>query len=254
MVRVNMSENKAMQMNSLKTHIIKFRKLLKIFVISTVALFQMSAISIVQAIETVFWVDSNLGVALGGYDPISYFIRGRGVEGSDVYEYFWAGAVWRFENEGNLKAFRDSPLIYSPQFGGFDATKMSVSVQVSPDPRYSDVFENRLYLFHSQKNLDIWKQSRSKFVKSARSHWLDLNVYSINKNFVVDQIAKAKEPIDILANAKMSKDKNQTDADDASETAAKAAPINLSVGNSPSGGLDSRQRLSAAGKQFKDAR
>lgn len=237
-------------MKLLSEYILKLYKALKLFIVSIMVVAQLLFISPAKAVETVFWVDGNLGVALGGYDPISYFFRGRGVPGNEIYEYFWAGAVWRFENEGNLTAFRDSPLIYAPQFGGFDATKMSVNLQVSPDPRFSDVFESRLYMFHSQKNLDEWMESRTKYVNASRNNWLALNIYSINKNFVVDQIEVAKN-----SGIKLPNSSDAENTEDQKTTAEDETPdVNLGAGNLPSGGLDSRERMSAAGKQFKDAR
>lgn len=142
----------------------------------------------VHAVETVYWVDNQSGVAMSGYDPISFFLRGEGDFGDYHYEYYWSGAVWRFQSEGNLAAFREYPLIYAPQFGGYDALKMSSNVNVTPDPYYSDVYDNRLYLFHDQKNLDIWLRNRDKYIRAARKSWQALHVYEVFKNFDTPEI------------------------------------------------------------------
>lgn len=146
--------------------------------------------NVVMAVETVFWIDNQTGIAMGGYDPISFFLRGRGGHGSKNYEYFWQGAIWRFENEGNLTAFRDSPLTYAPQFGGFDALKLSQNIKVTPDPQFGDVYENRLYLFHSQENFDEWLPKKAKVVKAAQNNWIKLYSFDLNKNFAVNPIVK----------------------------------------------------------------
>lgn len=229
--------------------LLKNLKQLKTTLFSLALFCNMGFISAVNAVETVFWVDNRMGVAISGYDPISFFLRGQGAVGSRNYEYFWAGAVWRFENEGNLNAFRDSPLTYAPQFGGYDAVKMALDLQVSPDPKYSEMFENRLYLFHSQVNLDEWHDSKSKYIKAGRTNWLELYAFSIFKNFAVQLI----EPIVYV-------DENQQILDAAAkyvaerelEASGKLTSTDPIVGNSPSGGLDSSQRLNAAAKQFKD--
>lgn len=144
--------------------------------------------TMVHAVETVYWVDNQSGVAMAGYDPISYFLRGEGGYGDYHYEYYWSGAVWRFQNEGNLSAFREYPLIYAPQYGGYDALKMSSSVSVTPDPYYHSVYENRLYLFHNRKNLEIWSRNREKYIRAAQKNWQALHVYDLGKNFEVPEV------------------------------------------------------------------
>ncbi|PCI85657.1 MAG: hypothetical protein COB24_12370 [Hyphomicrobiales bacterium] len=139
----------------------------------------------VHAVETVYWVDNQSGTAMAGFDPISYFLRGQGDSGDYRYEYYWSGAVWRFQNEGNLVAFREYPLIYAPQFGGYDALKMTSSVSVTPDPRYGEVYGNRLYLFHNKKNLDIWSTNRKKYIRAAQASWQSMHHYGFFKNFDV---------------------------------------------------------------------
>ena len=98
--------------------------------------------------------------------------------------------MWRFQNEGNLEAFREYPLIYAPQYGGFDALKMSANVSVTPDPYFSDVYENRLYLFHSKKNLDKWLVNKKKYVRAAQKNWTAMHVYEVFKNFDAPEVVE----------------------------------------------------------------
>lgn len=180
-------------------------KFLKNSVINGVFIAVFGSFSMVHAVETVYWVDNQSGVAMAGYDPISYFLRGEGGYGDYHYEYFWSGAVWRFQNEGNLRAFREYPLIYAPQYGGFDALKMSSSVSVTPDPYYNDVYDNRLYLFHDKKNLDIWLRNREKYIRAAQKNWQLLHDYEMGKNFEAPEI----EPDDsvMMENAETEEEK-----------------------------------------------
>lgn len=175
-------------MNDALSKLNRFFKILKNTVIHSLFLAGFCAASSAHAVETVYWVDNQSGVAMAGYDPISYFLRGEGGFGDYHYEYYWSGAVWRFQNEGNLEAFRDYPLIYAPQFGGYDAYKMSSSVKVTPDPYYSDVFNNRLYLFHNQKNLDEWQKKRKTHIRAAQKNWQAMHVYQVFKNFDAPEI------------------------------------------------------------------
>lgn len=89
------------------------------------------------------------GVAIDGYDPVSYFTDAQPRVGSPLFEYVWRDAVWRFANEGNLAAFKAHPDIYAPRFGGFDPNSVARGVLVKGD---GTVFamgpdDQRLYLF-----------------------------------------------------------------------------------------------------------
>src|SRR5262249_25442607 len=53
--------------------------------------------------------DRNTGLAISGFDPVAYFVDGAPLQGKDAFEYAFAGAVWRFRNEGNRGAFIADP-------------------------------------------------------------------------------------------------------------------------------------------------
>jgi hypothetical protein len=62
-------------------------------------------------------VDRHTGLALYGYDPVAYFTDAEPLVGRPEFELSYAGAVWRFRNEGNRAAFNDRPDVYMPGFG-----------------------------------------------------------------------------------------------------------------------------------------
>src|SRR4051812_10740490 len=65
-------------------------------------------------------VDRHTGLALYGVDSVAYFTDGKPVAGREEFEYRFAGAIWRFDNEGNRAAFAADPDVYMPQYGGYD--------------------------------------------------------------------------------------------------------------------------------------
>src|SRR5689334_4948039 len=74
-----------------------------------------------QAATTVhIVVDWHTGLALGGFDPVDYFVDGDAMRGKGGFEHTFAGVVWRFRNEGNRAAFAADPEVYMPRFGGYD--------------------------------------------------------------------------------------------------------------------------------------
>jgi hypothetical protein len=93
--------------------------------------------------------DRNTGLAISGFDPVTYFIDGAPLKGSDELEYAFAGAVWRFRNEGNRGAFIADPEVYMPRYGGYDPLGIARGVAVPGDPRVWLLAGERLYLFYT---------------------------------------------------------------------------------------------------------
>ena len=65
------------------------------------------------------------GIAVHGADVVAYFRRGRAVDGRAEFTVKWQGAMWRFENAGNMEAFEMDPRRYAPQYGGYCAYAMA---------------------------------------------------------------------------------------------------------------------------------
>src|ERR687897_3752699 len=61
------------------------------------------------------------GVALDGFDPVSYFLGNGPKPGLPEHELVWGGVAWRFASAANREAFRRDPDAYAPRFGGYDA-------------------------------------------------------------------------------------------------------------------------------------
>lgn len=78
--------------------------------------------------------DRYTGLAIGGFDPVSYFTDARPMAGQPGFEVSEAGAVWRFRNEGNRAFFLAHPEIYGPQFGGYDPTDLARGVPLAGNP------------------------------------------------------------------------------------------------------------------------
>ena len=70
-------------------------------------------------------VDQHTGLALYGIDPVAYFTERKPVPGRAEFEYSYAGAVWRFANDGNRAAFAADPDIYMQRYGGYDPVGVS---------------------------------------------------------------------------------------------------------------------------------
>jgi hypothetical protein len=123
-----------------------------------------------DAVERIV-VDLHTGLAIGGFDPVAYFVEAGPVLGKGNFEYALAGAVWRFRNEGNLAAFVDNPEVYMPRFGGYDPVAVARGVGVPGNPRLWLVVENRLYLFYTPEARAAFAENARTIVEAAARNW-----------------------------------------------------------------------------------
>ena len=84
--------------------------------------------------------DRHTGLALYGVDPVGYFTERKPIVGRAEFEYRFAGAIWRFDNEGNRAAFAD-PDVYMPRFGGYDPVGVARGVSTPGNPQLWAVVE-----------------------------------------------------------------------------------------------------------------
>lgn len=120
------------------------------------------------------WYDAATGFAIGGFDPVAYFTEAAPHRGAAKHEYTWRGAVFRFANLGNMAAFARDPLVYAPQFGGYDAYALSQGVAAEGEPTIWTVDDDRLYLFESADNRDRWVRDRQRLTYEALRRWQTL--------------------------------------------------------------------------------
>jgi hypothetical protein len=111
------------------------------------------------------------GLAIEGYDPLSYFVDGIPELGLPDFEAPQGGAVWRFRNEGNRDSFIAHPEVYGPQFGGYDPVDLARGVTVAGNPRFWLVTGDRLYLFGREDTRDAFAANPAPYLKEARQRW-----------------------------------------------------------------------------------
>lgn len=107
-------------------------------------------------------LDEN-GVALHGYDPVSYHAKDGPARGTGRLTQTFDGAVYLFANEDNLTRFRRDPAYYAPLYGGWCAWAMVDGEKVDVDPKNFIVTPKGLFLFYKS------------FLIDTREKWLDGN-------------------------------------------------------------------------------
>jgi YHS domain-containing protein len=116
-------------------------------------------------------VNRHTGLAIDGVDPVSYFVDSAPKIGNPALEHRYAGASWRFSNEGNRSAFAADPEVYAPRFGGHDAIGVARGAAAPGHPDLWLIVSGRLYLFHSAPSRAAFAVNPDRAIGNAMSRW-----------------------------------------------------------------------------------
>lgn len=111
------------------------------------------------------------GVAIHGYDPVAYFIKGAAIEGSREHALIWMGATWRFASADNMATFESDPYGYAPQYGGYCAYAMAQGAVATTVPEAWTIHAGKLYLNFSTGVRGLWRADIPGFVAAADEFW-----------------------------------------------------------------------------------
>ena len=113
---------------------------------------------------------SGRRVAIGGYDPVAYFVDGQPHKGSEAFWFAFDDAVYVFSSADNRARFAADPERFAPQYAGFCAGGVSKGYKVEPDPEAWAILNGRLYLFQLRDRVPAFKQDTA-FIDKANSNW-----------------------------------------------------------------------------------
>jgi YHS domain-containing protein len=124
---------------------------------------------------------SNDGVAIGGYDVVSYFKLNKAVKGSGDFQYKFNDVLYYFSDEQNKKDFIAAPIKYMPQYDGYCALAIGAQrKKVSIDPNTFKVKDGKLYLFFNGKlafsgrtfnSIEPWNKDEDILIKKSEKNW-----------------------------------------------------------------------------------
>lgn len=141
-----------------------------LWLLATLALVLADAGSSARARPQLFVPDPISGYALGGRDPVAYFVDKRPRAGKRQYELYWAGARWVFVNQGNRAAFEASPTTYAPAFAGCAAHSLALGFASAGNPTIFAIYRNQLLLFHSDVNRFLFLANPEANMAAAQEH------------------------------------------------------------------------------------
>lgn len=113
------------------------------------------------------------GVALSGYDPVSYFSKTKPQKGKISYNY--EGIIYKFISTENLTLFKNSPQKYLPAYGGWCAYAMGLNGEkVKVDPENFKIVDGAINLFYRttfSNTLNDWNKNETKLKRQAHINW-----------------------------------------------------------------------------------
>jgi hypothetical protein len=130
----------------------------------------LGSVARVAAAERVV-ADRHTGLAIYGIDPVAFYTKRKPSEGREDFELRYAGAIWRFENEGNRAAFIKDPAIYMPRYGGYDPIGIARGVATPGYAAFWSVVANRLFLFYTAEAQKIFLADPDAAVAAADARW-----------------------------------------------------------------------------------
>ncbi len=121
-----------------------------------------------------FNLDKN-GLAISGYDPVSYITQQKAIEGSKTFAYNFNGINYYFSSATNLNLFKAAPEKYEPAYGGWCAYAMgNTGEKVEVDPETFKVINGKTYLFYNfyfNNTLKTWNKNETTLKSKADLNW-----------------------------------------------------------------------------------
>lgn len=110
-------------------------------------------------------------VAMGGYDPVSYFTEGAPRKGDARFTATHKGVQYRFASAANLARFQSNPQAFLPQYGGYCAWAVAGGYTAKGDPLAWKVVNGKLYLNYDQKVQQRWSQDIAGNIAKGDKNW-----------------------------------------------------------------------------------
>ena len=115
------------------------------------------------------------GLAIKGYDPVTYFTASKPKEGKKEISFTIEGITYQFATVQDRDLFKAAPEKYQPQYGGWCAYAMGATGEkVAIDPETFELINGKLYLFYNQffnNTKKTWDKDRDNLKKKADANW-----------------------------------------------------------------------------------
>jgi hypothetical protein len=116
-------------------------------------------------------LEAKGGLALEGYDAVSYFEAAQARRGNRNYSFAWQGAQWHFESAAHRDAFAAAPERYAPRYGNYCAFAVSRGTTAHGDPQVWAIVDGQLYLNNNRFAQQLWNEDRPGNIAAADLNW-----------------------------------------------------------------------------------
>lgn len=124
----------------------------------------------------------ELGLALQGYDPVSYHQQ-HPVAGKKEISVTHNHITYLFSTIESRQLFKENPAQYIPAYGGWCAWAMLDGEKVEVDPETYKIVDGQTLLFYNSfftNTLKKWNalaesETEEKLSEKARQHWVTIN-------------------------------------------------------------------------------
>ena len=117
----------------------------------------------------------DFGLAIQGYDPVSYFSEKGPQKGNKEFSLGYKGAIYYFISPENRTLFRANPEKYEPEYGGWCAYAIGLTGEkVVIDPETYKIIDDKVFLFYNfyfTNTLKKWNQDEARLKRSADTNW-----------------------------------------------------------------------------------
>ena len=117
---------------------------------------------------------TTTGLAMRGYDPVSYFTNGAPQRGNWQITAQHNDATYRFASEENKNKFMKNPAAYAPAYGGYCAFGTAMGYKFDGDPNVWKIVDKKLYL-NLNKDIQVkWDGDQANYIKTANTKWTSI--------------------------------------------------------------------------------
>lgn len=144
-----------------------------------------------ERLVTTIVTDPLTGVAIEGYDPVTYFTESEPRPGLPDFEFVWSGVSWYFASAANRDVFMRAPDVYAPRHGGYCEMSLARGYLSDGKPNIYVIEKTKLYLFYSAANREAFLLAKAEALELAERNWASLSRELIAPADEAPQIAPA---------------------------------------------------------------
>lgn len=139
--------------------------------IVVVCLLSLFVAGVASARSPIAAVNTDHGLAIKGYDPVSYFTSGKPALGAAKFSAPYKGAEYRFASAEHRDLFVANPEKFLPQYGGYCALAISFNLIADIEPEDWAIVNDKLYLNNGFLAQTLWSLDKSGNIADGDRNW-----------------------------------------------------------------------------------